>query len=231
MPTVKAILEEFVENYRAKVDPNEAMIVQFNVAPAGQVWHVVIEPGQQVCLVEGPHPDARFIILANETILEQVYNGQISAMTAGARAKMSDPAPLDFKMGEGVSFSPEIYAGLLTFVQRFFNRFDPERILFDEAHARLVHGGHAVALYYHTGFRSAWYQIRKGERVNETGDSNPFPQAFVIVSGSGMAKFGEKTLSIKAGESYYVPAGEDQVVWNESDQPLEFVWLAWGEGA
>jgi mannose-6-phosphate isomerase-like protein (cupin superfamily) len=86
-------------------------------------------------------------------------------------------------------------------------------------------------LFYHPGFRSAWYLIKKGERLNEPGDTNPFPQGFIFISGEGFAKIGEETVPVRAGEAYYIPPGSDHVVWTESDQPLELIFLAWGEGA
>jgi hypothetical protein len=40
--------------------------------------------------------------------------------------------------------------------------------------SRIVHGGHAIPLFYQKtdkmGVRSAWYQINKGQQVNEPGD-------------------------------------------------------------
>jgi mannose-6-phosphate isomerase-like protein (cupin superfamily) len=53
----------------------------------------------------------------------------------------------------------------------------------------------------------------------------------VFIRGEGSAKIGEDTVKVKAGESYYIPPGSDHVVWTESDEPLELIWLAWGEGA
>jgi mannose-6-phosphate isomerase-like protein (cupin superfamily) len=95
----------------------------------------------------------------------------------------------------------------------------------------MVHGGHAIPLYYYPGFRSAWYLIKKGERLNELGDISPFPQAFIFISGKGFAKIGEKTMRVRAGEAYYIPPGSEHVVWTEGDNSLELIYLAWGEGA
>ena len=106
-----------------------------------------------------------------------------------------------------------------------------EQILLGEEYSRMVHGAHAIPLYYHPELRSAWYMVKKGERLNEPGDTNPFPQALIFISGEGVAKIGEKTIKVKADESYYIPPSSDHVVWTESDEPLVLIFLACGEGA
>jgi mannose-6-phosphate isomerase-like protein (cupin superfamily) len=130
-----------------------------------------------------------------------------------------------------MEFTPEVKTQLYTFLQHFFNLTNPEKALLGEQHSRLVHGAHVVALYYAPGFRSAWYMVKKGERLNEPGDTNPFPQAFIIVEGEGFAKIGDSTVTVKAGESYYIPPDSDHVLWTDRDEHLVLIWLAWGEGA
>jgi len=41
--------------------------------------------------------------------------------------------------------------------------------------------------------------------LNEPGETNPFPQAFVFIVGEGYAKIGGVTVPVKAGEAYYIP--------------------------
>lgn len=94
----------------------------------------------------------------------------------------------------------------------FFNTTKPEKIKLGEEYSRLVHGAHAIPLYYHPGFRSAWYMIKKGEELNEQGDTNPFPQAMVIIKGRSLAKIGEQTVQINSNESYYIPPNADHVI-------------------
>ena len=170
------------------------------------------------------------LTMSDET-LAKIYRGELTAFTAAARTNISDPAPLDILLPEGAGFTQSLYLQAITFIQRFFWHSDPECILLGEAHARMVHGAHAIPLFYHPGFRSAWYLVKKGERLNEPGDVNPFPQGFVFVSGQGIAEIGGKRVAIKAGEAYYIPPGISHVVWTDSDTPLSLLWLAWGDGA
>ena len=228
---VKQMLQEWAESFRPRAPDDLALAVQIDVQPGERSWHVIVEPGGQVTLDEGPYPRAQVILATTEGTLQRIHSGQMTALTAAGKAHASDPAPLDWRLGEGQQFTPQLYRDALLFLQRFFNRSDPERILLGEAHARLVHGAHAIPLYYHPGFRSAWYMVKRGERLNEPGDTDPFPQAFVFVAGEGWAKIGERTVPVKAGESYYIPPGSDHVVWTESDEPLVLIFLAWGPGA
>jgi mannose-6-phosphate isomerase-like protein (cupin superfamily) len=155
----------------------------------------------------------------------------MTAMTAGGKASGSDSAPLELSFADGIEMTGETRVRIYRFLQSFFNTTIPERVLLDEKYSRLVHGGHTIGLYYHLGFRSAWYLLRKGDRLNQPGDTNPFPQAFIFIDGEGSAKIGDRTVNVRAGESYYIPPGSDHVVWTESDRPLVLIWLAWGDGA
>lgn len=231
MPEVERVLNEMAETYRRKIGDDLSLTAQIDIQPGQRSWHVVVRPGRQVMVDCGPYDRPEFgLVMAQETLYE-IYTGETTALTAAARERMSDPAPLDFEMGEGVQLTPELYATILAFIQRFFNASDPEMLVLDEAHSRVVRGAHAIPLYYHSGFRSAWYVVKKGERLNEPGETNPFPQAFVFVSGEGWAKIGDQTVEVKAGEAYYVPPGSDHVVWTENDEALTLIFLAWGEGA
>jgi len=86
-------------------------------------------------------------------------------------------------------------------------------------------------MFYHTGFRSAWYQIDKGDQINNEGDTNPFPQAFVITQGQGYAKIGDISQKVSAGNAYFIPPDSDHVLWNDEETPLQLIYLAWGEKA
>ena len=73
--------------------------------------------------------------------------------------------------------------------------------------------------------------VKRGQRLNEPGDTNPFPQAFVIISGAGFAKIGPDTVRVRANEAYYIPPLSDHVLWTLDDEPVVLIWMAWGEGA
>jgi hypothetical protein len=43
-------------------------------------------------------------------------------------------------------------------------------------------------MFYHTGFLSGWYQIGKGEILNNEEDTNSFPKVFVMVQSAAYTK-------------------------------------------
>lgn len=231
MPNVEQMLNEMAESFRRKAPEHLSLVAQVNVEPGSDGWHIIVEPGRRVLVRRGAHSRPHFILSGTEETLRAIYEGRMTAPTAAAQARSSEPAPLSVVPGPDVRSTPEVRTHLLVFMQHFFNRSSPERVELGEEHARLVHGAHAIPLYYHQGLRSAWYLVKAGQRLNAPGDTNPFPQAFIFVSGAGFAKIGETTVPVRAGEAYFIPPGTDHVVWTAGDDPLELIFLAWGEGA
>lgn len=228
---VDKMLHAMAENFKSKIDEEFSLIVQFDMKDKKESWHVIVEKGRKVAVGKGPHKQARFFFFTTTDTLRLIYEGKMTAMTATGKAKGSDHVPLDGKLAEHLEYTPGVRTQLYTFLQHFFNPSVPEKILLGEKYSRVVHGGHGIPLYCYPGFRSAWYLLKKGEKLNEPGDTNPFPQAFVFIEGEGFAKIGDKTIKVKAGESYYIPPNSDHVVWTESDKPLILIFLVWGEGA
>jgi len=228
---VGEMLRVMAENFKNKIDDQFSMIVQFDIKDKKESWHVIVEKERIVTVSKGPQKQARFFFFTTVDTLRLIYDGKMTAMTAAGKETGAEHPPLDIELAEGLEFTPEVRTQIYTFLYHFFNPSVPERILLGEEYSRVVHGGHVVALYYHPGFRSAWYLLKKGEKLNEPGDTNPYPQAFIFIEGEGFAKIGDKTIKVKAGESYYIPPDSDHVVWTESDKPLILIFLAWGDGA
>lgn len=225
------MLRDLAGSYRHDVSDSLPFIIQFDIQPAQQSWHVIVESTKRATLHRGPNKQAAFIFATTLDTLRLIYEGKMTAMTAGGKARGSDSAPLEFETTEAAGKLTNARQHLLSFVQHFFQPSKPERILLGEEYSRFVHGAHVVPLYYAPGLRSAWYMVKKGQRLNEPGDTNPFPQAFIIISGMGFAKIGDTTIQVKANESYYIPPNSDHVLWTESDEPIVLIWIAWGEGA
>ncbi|MDF1520199.1 MAG: hypothetical protein RQ728_01930 [Brevefilum sp.] len=51
--------------------------------------------------------------------------------------------------------------------------------------------------------------------MNIEGDTDPFPQAFVIFQGIGYTKISEFTQEVGAEKAYFIPPDSDHVLWNE----------------
>lgn len=231
MTDVHQMLQEMAACFSCRIPEDFSLSVQLDIRPDKGSWHVIVEPGGGVTVSPGSGQQPQVILVMTRETLRAIHSGQVAALTAAAKTAMSDSAPLDCRPGPGQSFTPQLYADMLVFLQHFFNLTEPERILLGESHSRRVHGANVVALFYQPGFRSAWYLVKKGEQLNEPGDTDPFPQAFVFVSGEGWARIGGKTVPVRANEAYYVPPGSEHIVWTESEEPLILLWLAWGEQA
>jgi hypothetical protein len=65
----------------------------------------------------------------------------MTGLTAAGKAKDSDTVPLEVEFGGGVASTSAVRGSLFTFIQHFFNRSVPEKILLGEEHSRVVHGG------------------------------------------------------------------------------------------
>jgi mannose-6-phosphate isomerase-like protein (cupin superfamily) len=225
------MLHNFAEAYSETSPSDTALVVQLNISPPGDSWCVSIQANGVVDLREGKHETPAMSITMSEETLARIHQGDMTAFTAGAKGTGADSAPLELEFHAPAERLSDPKGTMLAFIQHFFVRERPERILLGEEHSRIVHGAHSIPLYYASGFRSAWYKVKDGQRLNEPGDVNPFPQAFIIVSGKGRAKIGDSEISVRAGESYFIPPGADHVLWSEPGGSLEVVWLAWGEGA
>lgn len=232
MTTIQAMLEHMTDVYNQKKSSEDALKIKFQIKPENVILFLNVVPGQNAALRKSlPSSEPQIIFKTNSETLKQIYSGEMTGLTAIGRENMRDKTPLDFELGPHTQMTPNLLNKLYKFIQHFFNPTLPEKINLDKAHSRSVHGAWGIPLFYHTGFRSGWYQIEKGQNLNEPGDTNPFPQAFIIISGIGYAKLGKNVISLAPGEAYFIPPGSDHVVWTDEETPLSLIYLAWGEKA
>lgn len=222
------ILSEMANCFQDKIDQEFLLKIQLNIKDTGSTYFIISKNGL-VGFDDSISEEVDGVLTTTEKVLKSIYDGEITAFTAAGKADVADDAPLDWEFKAG--YSPENIKNLYFFVMHFFNTAKLEKIKLEERYSRKVHGGQAIPLYYHSGFRSSWFLVKKGDQINKAGDVNPFPQAVIIISGSGFAKIGEISTKIAANESFYIPPNSDHVFWTESEEPLVLIWLAWGEGA
>ncbi len=228
---LEQILSMMTGIYAQKQQPEDQLLLELVFSPGGEIWHLSIQPGKPVRLGAGHLNSAQVRFHLSQGTLEAIFEGKLTGMTAAGREKMTDKTPLDFELPEGQTMTPALMQQMLKFIQRFFNPTLPETIQLGKDHARLVHGAYAIPLFYHQGFRSAWYHLSPGQRLNESGDTNPFPQAFVFVAGNGYAKIADKTFPVTANTAVFIPPETEHLAWTEDEAGLTLIFLAWGEGA
>jgi hypothetical protein len=132
---LKEKLDEVVDmadSFRQKSPSNLALIVQINIQPTDRVWHIGINPGKSIQFRAGSHPKAQFIFSTTEETLRLIYEGKMTGLTAAGKAKDSDTAPLEMKFGEGVEFTSAVRENLFTFIQHYFNRSIPEKVVLEK---------------------------------------------------------------------------------------------------
>jgi mannose-6-phosphate isomerase-like protein (cupin superfamily) len=232
------ILKEFASDY-AENDELPKNPLEFGIRITGTEesrWTISIHPGRspEVSLSKGLPDTPTFVGKTDLETLSKIYRGEINALTAAGRARMSDKTPFDFEFINGFQPDPDFLGEVMLPVGfHFFTRGKPEVIPFGEEYSRFVHGGNAVIFYYQKGLRTGWYQIKKGMTINETLEDavNPFPTLFVFIKGKGKGRLGDKTISLEQGMSVFVPAGMVHQFWTDEERGMEFIIIMFGEGA
>ena len=229
----KEMLNGWSINFVEKIDSNYTAQINFKLSNLDEEKYYVQFKNKKFNLRKGQSDSSNFTFESTIEHYNRIYNGDMTALTSMGQATPSDSIPLIPKLEKPIT--DNLLNDFLFFSQRFFNLSNNDKVKLGLKHSRIVHGGNAIPIFYQKlneiGVRSAWYQVKKGERVNEIGDTNPFPQYFIITGGNGFAKIGRDTISIKSDEAYYIAPENDHVFWNENDEPLTFIFIAYGKGA
>ena len=178
-----------------------------------------------LALLVSPLPGRQLASRPGKEILKSFVEDFRDDSAAGSR--------MDVSFTPGFQPTEDFLAGFLPLTFHFWIRGFPETVSFAPAAGREVHGATMVVLYYQKGLRSAWGQIRKGQRVNADPKDqvNPFPTMMIGLRGRAMAKVGGVEKILEAGQMVFVPAGTAHEAWNPFDEPAEFIILMFGEGA
>jgi len=237
---VGEILKSFVEDFRD--DPAAGTRCLFGISVKGSTdaeWHVVASGRKdaagrfEVELGKGLPTEPAAVYVTDPETLAKIDRGEMNALTAMGRARASDPAPMDVTFTPGFQPGEDFLAAFLPLTFHFWTRGFPETVSFGPAAGREVHGATMVVLYYQQGLRSAWGQIRKGQRVNADPHDqvNPFPTMIIGLRGRAKAKIGGVEKTLEPGQMMFVPPGTAHEAWNPFDEPAEFIILMFGEGA
>jgi hypothetical protein len=212
----------------------EAPVVQITITgdPGGE-WFLAPRAGGEVDLKPGRAPDPGFTCELDAETFGQLFRGEISGMTAAGKGTGEEASPLEILPGSAVQENAPraSLAPVFHFITHFWNGRDPEIIALGREHSRPLSGAAIVGLFYHPGFRSAWYAVRGKESLNGEGDSSPYPQAYVILRGRARIQIDRRSIEVPAGEAIYVPPAAKHAVQSQDGGEVELLWLAWGEGA
>lgn len=234
--SVEQLLLRWVLDY-AK-DPSLRTVV-FGIEVDGRWWtvstHVPTAKAHGVADLAAAKPPApTFYFTLNEETLGKLYRGELNALTAMAKARSSDPAPMDIEVMEGFTPDEDFLQTALSVAFHFWTRDQPERIPYGGEYTRSVHGAQASVFYYQPGFRSAYVQILPGQHANEKPEDqvNPFPSLFIVIDGgTAQARIGGETFDLRGREAILIPPDTAHEFWNHGDLPAEGFLLMFGEGA
>lgn len=237
---VEEILRSFVEDFRTDPAASAPCVFGITVQGASQPeWHVIVGGRKDagghyaVDLRKGLPPAPAAVYATDLETLGKIDRGEMNALTAMGRARSSDPAPMDITLMPGFQPGEDFLAAILPLSFHFWTRGFPEIVSFGPAAGREVHGATMVVLYYQKGLRSAWGQVRKGQRVNADprDQVNPFPTMIIGLRGRAMAKVGGVERILEPGQMVFIPPGTAHEAWNPFDEPAEFILLMFGDGA
>ena len=218
------------EGYRKQTPGDWTGTVRLRIEENGEYAVSIEETAVSVEETDGNVAWTVGLELSEETF-EKLSSGEWNGLTAAGRESMSDPAPLDFGVPDGVELKGETLQLLYHFLTHFFTREYPTVTRLGREHSRVVHGGNAVPVAYGPGVRYAYYTIRDGERINED-ETDPWNQVFTVVAGTGTATIDGEPVPLEPNVSVHVPPGVEHVVEPNGDgDDLELLWLAYGEGA
>ncbi len=221
-------LNRLVVEYAQKIDKNVSLDMSLKFVDVPTAYDVQISEGKVAVQPSDESPkDVHFTL--SKDLFEQILRGDIEAFTAAAKGDFREEAPLDWRVGN--SFSPEKLKHIYHFLMYFFTESPVKVTKIGEQYARKVHGALAIPLYYHEGLRSAWYMIKPGEQLNEEGDKNPFEQAMIVLQGEGQAKFAGEEMRVRKNRAYHIPKDSEHVVYNDGEEDIVLIFLAYGKGA
>ncbi|MEM9300794.1 MAG: hypothetical protein AAGE01_01705 [Pseudomonadota bacterium] len=230
---VEEALERFVADYAS--DPM-ALDITFGIDVDGDRWHVrSAQTGDapRTVSLEAGFPDTPMIYFKTTAdVLGRIDAGELSGLTAMAAETSDQLTPLDVFPVNGYERGDDYDAMLRPLIFHFWTRGLPETVPLGMANTRVVHGAPGTVMYYDANFRSAVYHVppRLGRDMAPT-ITVPFPRVLVVLAGEMSGTVGPNPFSIPRGTMVFVPPNVPATLWNDQDEPLELMFLMFGDGA
>lgn len=164
------------------------------------------------------------LIEMSSSVFTSILHGNADAAALMARSSMSDIRPINFKI-VNTEKAGQVWETAKSFMNVFFL---PGRIKskpLGKEFAGEAHGARPIPLAYWNGMRSAWYHVPEGSTLNEDGERDPYPQAFVVLNGEGKLILEGETCKLERGTVYYIPVDSVHIVSAETE--IELIWIAW----
>ena len=244
-PGVEQMLVAFVEDYR--VDPM-AMNAEFGIKVGPDWWSVSVERRQEayrngrltghragpheVVLRAGiPAKPTWYFELADRSVLEEIYRGDLNAGTGGMQSFASDKVKVEIREMDGFVDKARGEADMYHALSHFWTRGTPEITYFGRNKSLPTHGVGAVSLYTMKGNRIAWFSMMKDEAANADPalEAGQVPNLFIVTKGRGKARLASREFDLKEGMSVFIAPYVKHVLWNPFDEPMEGILVLFGD--
>lgn len=234
---VERALQRFVDDYR---QDQQIQDITFGVEVAGESWTVTARRPQanqpaSASLTPGVPQVPTFVWAMDRPTFDAIAGGRMSAMTAMASARSSDPRPLEVRMINGFNgdnaFGQNVFRPLAF---HFWTIGRPEIVRFGFDRSRLVHGGRAIPGMYAPGIRTSWYGLLPGDHINEDPRSQLDPWTslfFIIRGGSARARIGDTEIALEDNSMIQVPPQTRHEFWNPGTVPAEMIMVTFGQNS
>lgn len=226
--TFDNMLSLWSESYLRKVQPDYQDTINFQLRDNNQYYYIVFN-NRSFKIFKERNYNSKITVIADFKTYSKIFNGELSPQTAAGRSSMRKPAPLDFKLENGMTYQKIDWERAYLILINFFNHHPHNKIVIKKEYSREIHSGNAIGLYYSKGYRSAYYFIDKADTLNKNGESDPYEQSIIIVKGTGFAKIGSDTLVINENEAYHIRPNIEHKIWTNSNDGISLLWSAWGE--
>lgn len=182
-----------------------------------------IHLGKKSGIEEGFH-DISFKIMMTSEILEKCMKGQVDVFALAGRGHIDQVRPVSFEFIDKNRVNESLET-LYAMAMYFFNpgRIKSRTLSLDFAGE--AHGARPIPLVYWQGVRYAWYYVAAGQILNEDGEKDPYPQAFVVLKGRGRLEMEDHEVDTIPQRTYYIPRNCLHRV--HSDEDMELMWIAW----
>ena len=243
--TVRKMLQDFADDYRT--DPM-AMTADFGIKVGKHWWSVSVKRRQEayangkltahrlgphdVTLSEGPPATPTWYFdLADHSVLEEIYRGDLNAGTGGMQSFASDKVKVEIREMDGFTDKARGEADMYHALSHFWTRGIPEITYFGRNQSLPTHGVGAVSLFAMKGNRIAWFSIMKDQAANADPalEAGQVPNLFIVTKGRGKARLADREVDLKEGMSVFIAPYVKHVLWNPYDEPLEGILVLFGD--
>ncbi len=193
----------------------------FELTDTGEQATLIFDEGITIC--EGL-VDVAFKVTLTSELLEMAMNGEVDLFALAGRSHISEKKAVDFEFFDR-SRMKEIFDTIYVLGTHFFVPGKIKSRVMRPELAGSAHGARPIPLVYWKDLRTAWYYIPAGEILNVAGEKDPYPQAFVVLSGKGRLIMENGEVDIEPSCTYYIPRNFTHRVHAEEDTTL--IWIAY----